>query len=200
MISLWLGLIQLFKKTVMNWFSVHWCDSRPRTCCSHLRAKLVNFPFILHLLHLLKRSLAAPSQSSSSSSCVPWALWMDTVNMLILACKLAANLWVADCRHLWKGHLSSLDVAPRNQCVNSLGAFCSSVSQSLFVKVQLCVWPQRLPRAETLRCNNKRLQELADDVINRQNKTTLHICPVVSARGHKGCELTHCAFRFLFAK
>lgn len=69
---------------------------------------------------------------------------MDTLNLLILACKLAANLWVADfwhcceCRHLLKGHLGSLDFAQGIK-TGILRGILSSVRQSLFAKVQFFV-------------------------------------------------------------
>lgn len=122
---------------------------------------------------------------------------MDTLNLLFLACKLAANLWVAGfwqrckCRHLLKGHLSSLDFWPQGIKAGILwGLFFSLCEAAIVCKSSiLCVWPHcavavLCPEGVAGRdapLQQQRLQKQADDIIRWQNKTTLHTCPVVLA-------------------
>lgn len=162
--------VQVVEKNVIKLFTIHRCNRRATSQGStDVRAVKV-----------------APQS-------VPWRLWMDALDLLILACVLAANLRVAgfwqccQCRRLWKGHLSSLDFAQGIK-TGILWAILSSVSQSLFAKVQFFVcdltvlWPCSAQRVLQAGLQQHPLQEQADDVIRWQNKTTLHTRLVVSSR------------------
>lgn len=131
---------------------------------------------------------------------------MDTLNLLILACRLAANLWVTGfwqcckCRHLLKGRLSSLDFCPGNKNRNSPGHFVLCEAVIVCKKfTSLCVTSLRcgcaLPRGSCgLDCDNadcrSRPMTSSDDRIRQ-------LCTHVSSRSPWGYECSKVTRRAL---